>query len=93
MAASLTAGANRGEGDARRIAALASNVNGPSATYKSLRGRPGRAVPEHQQRTETLGNVTTLADNAVAGTSAVDTDEEMTNLLSFQRGYAGPQLG
>ncbi|RKS80172.1 flagellar hook-associated protein 1 FlgK [Motilibacter peucedani] len=87
IAASATPGGNK-DGSVMSLIANASDAaDGPMASYKSLIGNLGVESQTAQTRLTTRKDVATKADEAVGSTSGVDTDEELTNLLGFQRAY------
>jgi flagellar hook-associated protein 1 FlgK len=69
------------------LAATGSSTTGPDADYQSMIGQLGVASAASNRRNEIQTNVTEQADADRESTSGVNLDEEMTNLLTYQRGY------
>ena len=59
----------------------------PDLLYQSLIGEIGVAAQASSRRTEIQATVTEQVDAAREAQSGVNLDEEMTNLLTYQRGY------
>ncbi|RZS91397.1 flagellar hook-associated protein 1 FlgK [Motilibacter rhizosphaerae] len=87
IAASANPGGNLDGGMATRIAALSTSTSSPVNSYKTMISGLGVESAAAQQRFATRKDVAAKADDAMTTTSGVDTDEEMTNVLAFQRGY------
>lgn len=87
VAASAYSGANVDTSNAGKMAKIREQVGGPSANYRELVTDLGVESQTATRRLDTQSDVSQKADSAVLSTSGVDTDEEMTNLLAFQRGY------
>ena len=87
IATSKTPGGNYDNSVMAQLADLSDIDGGPAATYKSLIGRLGVESQTAATRLATRQDVSNKADSAVSNTSGVDTDEEMTNLMAFQRAY------
>ncbi|MGX6607791.1 flagellar hook-associated protein FlgK [Micromonosporaceae bacterium Da 78-11] len=60
---------------------------GPDQEYQSMIGQLGVAAQASGRRSDIQDSVTGQVDNARDGESGVNLDEEMTNLLTYQRGY------
>ncbi len=73
------------------VADLLSDVgtagSGPDAAYQSLIGQLGVSAQAASRRSEIQNSVTDQVDSARDAESGVNLDEEMTNLLTYQRGY------
>ena len=81
------AGASKDGSNADALARLAGDVNGPNAEYHSLVVNLGIATSNANLRSTTQSSVTTQIDDARESTSGVSIDEEMTNLVTYQRAY------
>ncbi|MCU7730130.1 flagellar hook-associated protein FlgK [Actinoplanes sp. KI2] len=62
-------------------------ATGPDAMYQAMIGRLGVAAQSVAQRSEIQDSVRDQVDTSRNAESGVNLDEEMTNLLTFQRGY------
>ncbi len=60
---------------------------GPDREYQGMIGQLGVAAQASSRRTEIQTTVTEQIDAARESESGVNLDEEMTNLLTYQRGY------
>jgi flagellar hook-associated protein 1 FlgK len=60
---------------------------GPDATYQAVIGRLGVAAQSTARRSEIQDAVTDQVDTSRQGEAGVNLDEEMTHLLTYQRGY------
>ncbi|MGK5679427.1 flagellar hook-associated protein FlgK [Actinoplanes sp. URMC 104] len=69
------------------LAALGTSANGPDATYQQMIGQLGVASQSAARRSEIQDAVRDQVDTSREAESGVNLDEEMTNLLTFQRGY------
>jgi flagellar hook-associated protein 1 FlgK len=69
------------------LAATGTSTTGPDAVYQSMIGRLGVSSAASTRRNDNQTNVTQQADADRESTSGVNLDEEMTNLLTYQRGY------
>lgn len=87
VAASAQPGGNLDGGNADAIAGLAGISGGADLTYRNLVAGIGAAAQSTQQRASIQTTLVTNADAAVTGASGVNLDEEMTNLILYQRGY------
>ena len=74
-------------GMADALAVLGASGSGPDATYQTMIGQLGVAAQAAGRRSEIQDAVTDQVDTARQAESGVNLDEEMTNLLTFQRGY------
>lgn len=74
-------------GLATRIAAVSTAAGGPDATYTQLVGELGFTSQLVARRTDTQQTVTDGIDAARESQSGVDVDQEMADILTFQRGY------
>jgi flagellar hook-associated protein 1 FlgK len=72
---------------ADRIADIGDLAEGPDREYQGMIGRLGVASQGSARRAEIQGVVTEQVDAAREGEAGVNLDEEMTNLLTYQRGY------
>jgi flagellar hook-associated protein 1 FlgK len=61
--------------------------DGPDADYQSMIGQLGVAAQASSRRSDIQTNVTEQVDASRESVSGVNLDEEMTNLLTYQRGY------
>jgi flagellar hook-associated protein 1 FlgK len=73
------------------VADLLSDVgtsgSGPDAAYQAMIGQLGVAAQSAGRRSEIQNSVTDQVDSARDAEAGVNLDEEMTNLLTYQRGY------
>jgi flagellar hook-associated protein 1 FlgK len=73
------------------VADLLSDVGtagtGPDQTYQAMIGQLGVAAQAAGRRSEIQDSVTDQVDGAREAEGGVNLDEEMTNLLTYQRGY------
>lgn len=74
-------------GNAQALAAIGESTTSPDATYRQLVSDLGIASQTAKQRTSTQGAVVTNLDAARESVSGVSLDEEMTNMMSYQRAY------
>ncbi len=85
-ASTITASSSTGSGDvAQSIAALAGGA--PDQAFSAFVGQVGNAVASAQSSAATAASVLSAIDNQRQSVSGVSLDEEMTNLITFQRGY------
>ena len=73
--------------NADRMADLAKEPNGPDQRYKRLVVDLGVQTQAANRRVETQDRVVNEVDAQRTGESGVNLDEEMTNLVQFERGY------
>ena len=66
---------------------VGASATGPDSDYQVMIGQLGVAASASNRRNEIQTNVTQQADADRESTSGVNLDEEMTNLLTYQRGY------
>jgi flagellar hook-associated protein 1 FlgK len=66
---------------------LGTSTTGPDADYQAMIGQLGVAAQASNRRSDAQANVTEQVDANRDSVSGVNLDEEMTNLLKFQRGY------
>jgi len=66
---------------------LGTSGTGPDASYQSMIGQLGVAAQSSSRRSEIQNSVTDQVDTARGAESGVNLDEEMTHLLTYQRGY------
>ncbi|GID25102.1 flagellar hook-associated protein FlgK [Paractinoplanes brasiliensis] len=69
------------------LAALGTDPNGPDQTYQKMIGQLGVSAQSAARRSEIQDAVRDQIDTSRQAESGVNLDEEMTNLLTFQRGY------
>ncbi|PRY28709.1 flagellar hook-associated protein FlgK [Pseudosporangium ferrugineum] len=86
VAVSATAG-TRDNSVADAIADIGDSATGPDREYQGMIGRLGVASQGSARRAEIQAVVTEQVDAAREGEAGVNLDEEMTNLLTYQRGY------
>ena len=72
---------------ADKLAESATKATGPDLRYQAMIGELGVAAQATSRRAEIQGTVTEQVDAARESESGVNLDEEMTNLLTYQRGY------
>jgi flagellar hook-associated protein 1 FlgK len=72
---------------ADKLAGTVTASDGPDLLYQSMIGDLGVAAQASSRRTEIQATVTEQVDAAREAQSGVNLDEEMTNLLTYQRGY------
>jgi flagellar hook-associated protein 1 FlgK len=87
VAAASTPGASRDGGNADAMAGLVSLPGGADLTYRQLVANLGVTTASVNQRTAVQTALTETAAAGVAAVSGVSLDEEMTNMLMYQRGY------
>jgi flagellar hook-associated protein 1 len=82
----ITASSATGSGDiAQSIAALSGGA--PDQAFSAFVGQVGNAVSSAQSSASTSAAVLSAIDNQRQSVSGVSLDEEMTNLITYQRGY------
>jgi flagellar hook-associated protein 1 FlgK len=81
------AGPSRDGSNADALSALGGATTGANATYHSLVVQLGIASSNASLRATTQNNVTNQVDDARESTTGVSVDEEMTNLVTYQRAY------
>jgi flagellar hook-associated protein 1 FlgK len=88
VAASGVAGvSNLDASNADLLANLATQPGGPDAVYRQFVVDLGVATQSASRRVDTQKAITTQVDGARESQAGVNIDEEMTNMISFQRGY------
>jgi len=84
-----TATPDAGGGNADKLAALAGQPGGADVTYRGLVVELGVQAQTANRRNEIQTGILTQVDSAREAQSGVNMDEEMTNMLAYQRGYEG----
>ncbi|GAA0543632.1 flagellar hook-associated protein FlgK [Paractinoplanes ferrugineus] len=74
-------------GVADALSDVGASGSGPDATYQAVIGRLGVAAQATSRRSEIQNAVTDQVDVSRQGEAGVNLDEEMTHLLTYQRGY------
>jgi flagellar hook-associated protein 1 FlgK len=69
------------------LADVGTSGTGPDADYQAMIGRLGVSAQAAGRRSEIQDSVTAQVDVSRESEAGVNLDEEMTNLLTFQRGY------
>jgi len=69
------------------MADLGSSNTGPDSQYQAMIGQLGVSAAASTRRNDIQTSVTEQADADRQSTSGVNLDEEMVNLLTYQRGY------
>jgi flagellar hook-associated protein 1 FlgK len=87
VAAAGTPGGNLDGGNADAMAALTTAAGGADLRYRQVVADLGTAAHTVNQRASIQAALTNQADAAVATYSGVSLDEEMTNMLTYQRAY------
>jgi flagellar hook-associated protein 1 len=87
VAAASTSGGTLDGGNADTMALLATAAGGADISYKNFIADLGAATSTIHQRSQMQTNLTDTADAEVTAESGVSLDEEMTDMLRFQRGY------
>jgi flagellar hook-associated protein 1 FlgK len=72
---------------ADRLSDIGASGTGPDQTYQQMIGQLGVAAQASGRRSEIQNSVRDQVDTDRTAESGVNLDEEMTNLLTFQRGY------
>jgi flagellar hook-associated protein 1 FlgK len=80
------AGAKDG-GNADKLADLAKDADGPDGKYRQLVVDLGVAAQTINRRVDIQGGIVSQIDAARDGESGVNLDEEMSNLVAFERAY------
>ncbi|MCW2611859.1 MAG: flagellar hook-associated protein 1 [Actinomycetota bacterium] len=91
VAASVTQtpGGNREGGNADVLGKLKANPAGPDSAWRTLVVGIGVTVQTADNRSAVQDAVTAKADNLRDSVAGVNLDEEMTNMLAYQRAYEG----
>jgi len=89
VAASATpsASGNLDNGLATQLAALGTSTTGADAAYRTLVANVGSASQRATEQSTVQDSVTASAKSLQASSSGVSYDDEVTNLLTFQRAY------
>ncbi|MEV4344210.1 flagellar hook-associated protein FlgK [Actinoplanes sp. NPDC049596] len=74
-------------GVADSLSEMGTSSTGPDATYQTMIGQLGVASQASARRSDIQDAVTDQVDTTREAESGVNLDEEMTNMLTFQRGY------
>jgi flagellar hook-associated protein 1 len=74
-------------GVAEALSDVGTAGTGPDQAYQAMIGQLGVAAQSAARRSEIQDSVTDQVDTARDAESGVNLDEEMTNLLTYQRGY------
>jgi len=74
-------------GVADALSDVGNSGTGPDADYQAMIGRLGVSAQATGRRSEIQDAVTDQVDTSREAESGVNLDEEMTNLLTYQRGY------
>jgi flagellar hook-associated protein 1 FlgK len=69
------------------LADVGDSLSGPDRQYQGMIGQLGVAAQASTRRADIQANVTEQVDLSREAESGVNLDEEMTNLLTYQRGY------
>ena len=89
VAASSTPGGDAGGGNALKMAGFNGAANGPDAAYRKLVVQLGVEAQAANRRVDIQANILSQIDAAREANAGVNLDEEMTNMLAFQRAYEG----
>jgi flagellar hook-associated protein 1 FlgK len=73
--------------NATALAALADAPGGPDATYRQMIADLGVTAQSAGRRVSIQDGVKQQVDDALAAQAGVNLDEEMTNMLAYQRAY------
>jgi flagellar hook-associated protein 1 FlgK len=87
--ATQTSGGNREGGNADKLAKLKSDPTGPDSSWRTLVVGIGVTVQTADNRAAVQAAVTAKTDNLRDSVAGVNLDEEMTNMLAYQRAYEG----
>jgi flagellar hook-associated protein 1 FlgK len=82
-----TPGGNLDGGGADALAALGLQSDGPDAEYRQMVAALGVQSQSAGRRADIQASVSSEVDGARMSVAGVNLDEEMTNLLSYQRAY------
>jgi flagellar hook-associated protein 1 FlgK len=72
---------------ADQLSDISNSTNSPDATYQAMIGRLGVSAQAVGRRSEIQDAVRDQVDTSRNAESGVNLDEEMTNMLTYQRGY------
>ncbi len=87
VAASSTTGGTLDGGNAQQIGAIGASTTGADAAYRTLVANLGMDSSRATQQATVQDSITSNADAAQASVSGVSYDDEVTNLLTYQRAY------
>jgi flagellar hook-associated protein 1 FlgK len=87
VAASSTTGGNFDGANADLIAGIGLSAGSPDRSFRSLVAGLGVAAQRADRRASVQDIVTKDVDSSRQAQSGVNLDEEMTNLISYQRAY------
>jgi flagellar hook-associated protein 1 FlgK len=87
VAASSTTGGNLDGANADLIAGIGGSLGSPDRSYQSLVATLGVTAQRAEQRASMQDVLTKDVDSSRQAQSGVSLDEEMTNLIAFQRAY------
>jgi len=87
LAASGAPGGTYSGSNADSLAALAKRADGADATYRSMTVKLAVVAQSTARRADMQREVVTEVDAVRSAGSGVNIDEEMTNMLAFQRAY------
>jgi flagellar hook-associated protein 1 FlgK len=87
LAASSSAGGNAGGDNAQLLADLAASATGADSKYRTFVVGLGAATQAATRRAEIQSDLTAAADGARDSVAGVNLDEEMTDLIMYQRAY------
>ncbi|HEY0358545.1 MAG TPA: flagellar hook-associated protein FlgK [Mycobacteriales bacterium] len=88
-AATQTPGGNRDGGNAMALGKLKDSPTGPDGAWRTLVVGIGVTVQTADNRAKIQSTVTAKADSLRDSVAGVNLDEEMANMLSYQRAYEG----
>jgi flagellar hook-associated protein 1 FlgK len=89
VAASSAPGGDAGGGNALKMAGFDGAAGGPDAAYRQLVVQLAVDAQSANRRVDIQANILSQIDAAREADSGVNLDEEMTNMLAFQRAYEG----
>jgi flagellar hook-associated protein 1 FlgK len=87
LAASGASGGTYSGSNADSLAALAKRADGADATYRSMTVKLAVVAQSTARRADLQREIVTEVDAAREAASGVNLDEEMTNMLAYQRAY------
>lgn len=87
VAASSSATGKLDGSNADKLARLGTATGGPDTSYRQMIAKLGVASQATTRRSDIQASITEQSDAARTSESGVSLDEEMTNLLSYQRAY------
>jgi flagellar hook-associated protein 1 FlgK len=87
--ATQTPGGDRNGGNADALANIKDAVSGPDSSWRTLVVGVGVAVQTAERRSDIQTSVTAKADQLRDSVAGVNLDEEMANMLGYQRAYEG----